>query len=119
MGKGLSKKQRKKVKRLNKELNRCPFCGGKARLVHLDLDSIEPGWKVWGVMCNKDNKAEFAQGHMIENLATPEEAVRTWNGMRNVVDCKVCQFRSDELCTLFEFETSYLKHGACSWGVRK
>ena len=31
------------------ELLPCPFCGGEAQVMHMDLDSIEEGWKVWGV----------------------------------------------------------------------
>ena len=62
-----------------KKLKRCPFCGGKAKLVHMDLDSISPGWKVWGVWCKKDMKDEYGHGHMIENYATPEDAVAAWN----------------------------------------
>ena len=80
--KKMNKALRKRVKRLNRQLRRCPFCGGKAKLVYMDLDSIEPDYKVWGVWCKRDQKAEYGQGHMVENCGTPEEAVDVWNGVR-------------------------------------
>ena len=99
MGTGLDKELKKRVKRLNGQLRRCPFCGGKARLVHMDLDSIEPDYKVWGVWCKRDQKAEFGQGHMVENCATPEAAVDAWNGVRRR-ECRVVRPNGfDDVCS--------------------
>ena len=62
-------------------LKPCPFCGGKAQVMHMDLDSIEKGWKVWGVWCVDDLNAEDYQshGHYIDNYATEAEAIEAWN----------------------------------------
>lgn len=63
------------------ELLPCPFCGGEAQVMHMDLDSIEEGWKVWGVWCVDDLNAEDYRnhGHFIDNYATEAEAVAAWN----------------------------------------
>ena len=61
------------------ELGKCPFCGGDAKLMHMDLGSIEEGWKVWGVWCVKDLDEEYSHGHYIDNYETPEEAIEDWN----------------------------------------
>ena len=62
-------------------LKPCPFCGGQAQVMHMDLDSIEKGWKVWGVWCVDDLNAEDYQshGHYIDNYATETEAIEAWN----------------------------------------
>lgn len=59
----------------------CPFCGGEAQAMHMDLDSIEEGWKVWGVWCVDDLNAEDyrSHGHYIDNYATEAEAIEAWN----------------------------------------
>ena len=59
----------------------CPFCGGEAEVRHMDLDSIEEGWKVWGVWCVDDMNAEDyrSHGHFIDNYATEAEAIAAWN----------------------------------------
>ena len=59
----------------------CPFCGGEAQVMHMDLDSIEEGWKVWGVWCVDDLNAEDYRnhGHFIDNYATESEAIAAWN----------------------------------------
>ena len=65
------------------ELLPCPFCGGEAQVMHMDLDSIEEGWKVWGVWCVDDLNAEDyrSHGHFIDNYATEAEAIaKTING---------------------------------------
>ena len=68
------------------ELLPCPFCGGEAKLVHMDLDLIEEGWKVWGVWCVDDLSAEesggYQHGHCIDNYATEAEAIEAWNRVR-------------------------------------
>ena len=48
---------------------------------HMDLDSIEEGWKVWGVWCVDDMNAEDYRnhGHFIDNYATEAEAIDAWN----------------------------------------
>ncbi len=64
-------------------LKRCPFCWGEAQVMHMDLSSLEEGWKVWGVWCVDDLHAEehggYQHGHYIENFATEEEAIEAWN----------------------------------------
>ena len=63
------------------ELLPCPFCGGEAQVMHMDLDSIEEGWKVWGVWCVDDLNAEDyrSHGHFIYNYATEAEAIAAGN----------------------------------------
>lgn len=61
------------------ELRPCPFCGGKAKVMKLDLDSIDEGWQLWGVWCEDDLNEKYAHGHYIDNYATKEEAVAAWN----------------------------------------
>ena len=71
------------------ELLPCPFCGGEAQVMHMDLDSIEEGWKVWGVWCVDDLNAEdyLSHGHYIDNYATEAEAITAWN-TRHVETCR-------------------------------
>ena len=55
----------------------CPFCGGKAKAMHLDYgDEVQT---VWGVFCVPDLNAEHAHGHYIDNYATKQEAIDAWN----------------------------------------
>lgn len=65
------------------ELKPCPFCGGEAQLMHMDLDTIDEGWKVWGVWCVNDLHAEehggYQHGHFIDNYGTEAEAIEAWN----------------------------------------
>ncbi len=65
------------------ELKPCPFCGGEAQIMRMDLDSIEEGWKVWGIWCVPDLHAEehggCQHGHFIDNYATKEQAIEAWN----------------------------------------
>jgi len=65
------------------ELKPCPFCGGEAHVIHMDLGAIADGWKTWGVACTRDWEAdshgEFHHGHFIENYATEQEAIDAWN----------------------------------------
>ena len=65
------------------ELCECPFCGGEAKTMCMDLDSIEEGWQVWGVWCVDDLHAEehggYQHGHYIDNYATEAEAIEAWN----------------------------------------
>ena len=67
----------------NATLKPCPFCGGEAEVMHLDLDSIKKGWKVYGVRCISDANAglrgETQHGHFIDNFATEAEAIEAWN----------------------------------------
>ena len=87
------------------ELLPCPFCGGEAKLMHMDLDSIEEGWKVWGVWCVDDLNADdyCSHGHFIDNYATEAEAIDAWNtraertttmttdeGSQNWYSCDTC-----------------------------
>jgi len=66
---------------LDDRLRPCPFCGGEARVMRLDLDDDAPeGEAVWGVFCMDDLEAEYPHGHFIDNYATEEEAVEAWNG---------------------------------------
>ena len=64
-------------------LKPCPFCGGDAQTMCMDLDSIEEGWQVWGVWCMDDLYAEehggYQHGHYIDNYATEAEAIAAWN----------------------------------------
>ena len=59
----------------------CPFCGGKAKVMHMDYgDGYLPEVQtVWGVFCERDLDAEYAHGHCIENYATKQEAIDAWN----------------------------------------
>lgn len=65
------------------ELKPCPWCGGKAQVMKMDLGSIEEGWQVWGVWCVDDLHAEehggYQHGHFIDNHATEAEAIEAWN----------------------------------------
>ncbi len=68
---------------MSTELLPCPFCGGEAQVMHMELDSIEEGWKVWGVWCMDDLHAEehggYQHGHFIDNFVTEAEAIAAWN----------------------------------------
>lgn len=65
------------------ELLPCPFCGGEAQVMKMDLGSIEEGWQVWGIWCVDDLHAEehggYQHGHFIDNYATEAEAIEAWN----------------------------------------
>ena len=65
------------------ELLPCPFCGGEAQVMKMDLGDIEEGWQVWGVWCVDDLHAEEHGGyqhvHYIDNYATEAEAISAWN----------------------------------------
>lgn len=73
------------------QLEPCPFCGGEAQVMHMDLDSIEEGWQVWGVWCVDDLHAEehggYQHGHYIDNYDTEAEAIEAWN-TRHERTCK-------------------------------
>ncbi len=63
------------------ELKPCPFCGGKAEVMHMDCTDHSDGsaWTVWGVWCVDDLNAEYSHGHFIDNYETRDEAVAAWN----------------------------------------
>lgn len=65
------------------ELLPCPFCGGEAQVMKMDLGEIEEGWQVWGIWCVDDLHAEehggYQHGHFIDNYATEAEAIEAWN----------------------------------------
>ena len=87
------------------ELLPCPFCGGEAQVMHMDLDSIEEGWKVWGVWCVDDLNAEDyrSHGHFIDNYATEAEAIAVWNA------------RAERTCRNTH-ENRWFKCSACGYG---
>ena len=90
-------------------LKPCPFCGGEAQVMCMDLDSIDEGWKVWGVWCVPDLHAEerggFQHGHFIDNCATKAEAIAAWN-TRHERTCElVGSYYYDEY-DQYEFEFS-------------
>ena len=60
------------------QIERCPFCGSKAKL--LKLFENGDGDAVYGVFCTKDLEAECSHGHYIDNYSTAEEAINVWNG---------------------------------------
>jgi len=64
------------------ELRRCPFCGGKAEVMHMDYGEgyLPETQTVWGVFCESDLEDEYPHGHYIDNYATKEDAIRAWNG---------------------------------------
>ncbi len=64
------------VERTRTELLPCPFCGGRAKTMHLDYDGDA---SVWGVFCTDDLNAEYPHGHFIDNYGTEEEAIAVWN----------------------------------------
>lgn len=72
------------------ELLPCPFCGGEAQVMCMDLGDIEDGWKVWGVWCVDDLNAEGyrSHGHFIDNYATEEEAIAEWNTRTATTDAE-------------------------------
>lgn len=67
----------------NATLLPCPWCGGKAQVMCMDLDSIDEGWKVYGVWCVDDLHAEehggYQHGHFIDNFGSEAEAIEAWN----------------------------------------
>ncbi len=62
-------------------LRPCPFCGGQAKLLSLELGYS--GGKVYGVFCQDDLKQEFQHGHFVDNHSSPQEAIDDWNGRVN------------------------------------
>ena len=62
----------------HKVLRPCPFCGGQAKLLSLELGY--DGGKVYGVFCQDDLKQEFQHGHFVDNHSSPQEAIDDWNG---------------------------------------
>ena len=70
----------------------CWCCGGEAQVMCMDLDSIEEGWKVWGVWCVDDLNAEdhCSHGHFIDNYATKAEAIAAWNSRAERTCENVC-----------------------------
>lgn len=79
----------------NNALALCPFCGGEAQVMKMDLDSIDEGWKVWGVWCVNDLHAKdyYNHGHYIDNYPTESEAIAAWNS-RVERTCKVISHRT-------------------------
>mgnify|MGYP002521701163 CR=1 FL=1 len=65
----------------NVELKPCPFCGGSAKVMHMDVGDHADGspWMVWAVWCDDDLNAEYSHGHYIDNYETRDEAVEAWN----------------------------------------
>lgn len=65
----------------------CPFCGGRAIVMHMDYGSgyLPETQTVWGVWCRSDLNAEYPHGHCIENYATESDAVEAWNAYRRAV----------------------------------
>lgn len=63
----------------NRSPKRCPFCGSRASVRHMDYGDDE---RVWGVFCEADLADEYSHGHYIDNYQTREEAIRAWNSMR-------------------------------------
>ena len=65
------------------ELLPCPFCGGEAEVLKLDLAAIEEGWQLYGVWCTDDLHAEehggYQHGHYIDNYGSETEAIEAWN----------------------------------------
>ena len=65
------------------ELLPCPFCGGEAQVMKMDLSALDEGWQLYGVWCVPDLHAEenggYQHGHYIDNYATEEEAIAAWN----------------------------------------
>lgn len=59
-------------------LRPCPFCGGQAKLLSLELGY--GGGKVYGVFCQDDLEQEFQHGHFVDNHSSPQEAIDDWNG---------------------------------------
>lgn len=74
----------------NNALALCPFCGGEAQVMKMDLDSIDEGWKVWGVWCVNDLHAKdyYNHGHYIDNYPTEAEAIAAWNSRAE----RTCEF---------------------------
>lgn len=63
------------------ELKPCPFCGGRATVMHMDYGEgyLPEVQTVWGVWCADDLEAEYSHGHCIDNYATKEDAIAAWN----------------------------------------
>ena len=62
---------------IDMRVDRCPFCGSRAKVMRLDYD----GTTVWGVFCEEDMEAEHAHGHYVDNYATEQEAIDAWKGV--------------------------------------
>ena len=64
---------------MSRKLKPCPFCGGEAEL----LSMTYRGGKVFGVFCKADSAQKYPHGHFIDNYATKQEAIDTWNRRMN------------------------------------
>ena len=62
------------------EVQTCPFCGGEAKVMHMDVGN-DADWTVWAVWCVDDLNAEHSHGHFIDNYGSRNEAVAAWNRM--------------------------------------
>lgn len=60
---------------MSEKLKPCPFCGSKAELRELTYQDTT----LFGIFCVEDLKPKNQHGHFIDNYASKQEAIDTWN----------------------------------------